>query len=81
VFFETSRKSTVEEYIEVINDIGRKWLQHTKGDLIYAIDFHDGSHTAFRYKVLTDGKVPSFRLKPISKLTGPDAKLASTTSA
>ena len=37
------------EHIEELNKFSRQWCQHSRGDVFYAINFHDGRHDSFFY--------------------------------
>ncbi len=59
-----------EDVWAALNSIGQKWTQHCPGDVIYAINFHDGKH-ATRVCDFTDSE-ETFELKEVTELTGDD---------
>ena len=60
------------KYIELLENAGRIWLQHERGDLIYAINFREGNHKTWFCEVESSGRIEDFKLQAIDKLTGPD---------
>ena len=74
LLFESGKKSTVkvETHLEELNRVGKTWRQHSKGDLLYAINFHDSRHETYFYEIEKDGSNPSFKFEIISDLSGED---------
>ena len=61
-----------EKYIEPLGNVGSGWLQHDEGDLIYVINFREGRHKTWFYKVESSNPSDDFRFQVIDKLTGQD---------
>lgn len=58
-------------YIDALDSLGRKWLQHAEGDVIYAINFSNGKHVTF-YEVRVSGSDLNFKLGKLDDLSGDD---------
>ena len=74
LLFQSGDKSKVEigKHLKELNRIGKTWRQHSRGDLIYAINFHDGRHESYFYGVKKAGINSSFSLKSVPDLSGVD---------
>ena len=73
IFLFEAGKFKEEDHIQSLNVVCRKWQQHIKGDLIYAINFSDGRHTTYFYEVLKDGPIAEFQFQKIANLSGTDS--------
>ena len=65
----TATRYKAKDHIKELNRIGRTWRQHSKGDLLYAINFHDSRCETYFYEIEKDGSNPSFKLEIISDLS------------
>jgi len=72
ILFEESKKHPEAAHIKALNELCGGWSQHSRGDVLYAINFHGGRHDTFFYEADKDGAIPNFAFRKESKLSGPD---------
>lgn len=75
LLFEAGKNSkrTSAEQINDLNELCRIWPQHSLGDLLYAINFHDGEHETHFYEVRRAGAIPDFEFRRLAELSGKDS--------
>jgi hypothetical protein len=78
LLFEAGNNSrrTASDQIERLNLLCRRWQQHSCGDALYAINFHDGEHETYFGEATRDGAIPDFDFGLLSEFTGPDSSRA-----
>lgn len=75
LLFEAGKfsKRTAVDQVNSLNFLCRRWQQHTRGDALYAINFHDGEHETYFGEVSRDGANPDFTFCRLPELTGRDS--------
>jgi hypothetical protein len=69
LLFDTRKQ---DEYARGVEDLCRRWAQHTRGDVIYAINFSDGKHQTYFGEAHKDGQITDFNLGQLQELSGSD---------
>lgn len=78
LLFENGKngRGTDSDQIEQLNLLCRRWQQHSRGDALYAINFHDGEHETYFGEAVQDGVIPDFAFRLLPELTGRDSSRA-----
>lgn len=74
LYYEGTRKRPArsQSRIEGLTSLCRQWRQHSAGDVLYAINFHEGEHETYWHSIARDGAAPDFAFGKIPELTDRD---------